>query len=272
MYSESLTVRILGDSSGLQQELSQIEQAISQLHDRISSTSQAGQQIGTALSRVSNATGPLQQISTLLSRITQQARSLSQQPITLNVRPAIAALNQLMQAINQVANQLRTLSLGGGGGGGRVPTAPPAGGGVDRVGRPFAGGGLVTGPSGIDRITTRLTAGEFVLNRSSVETLGHSFVSQLNQRPESILSDSRSQRPSLPAPLPVAPTSPRSRTRQPALSPSGTTSVIQHQSETTLQTINHFGGVSVHLQQMVDLPELLSSIESRQSALRNRRG
>lgn len=272
MYSESLTVRILGDSSGLQQELSNVEQSISQLHDRITSATQAGQQVGTALGRVANATGPLQQVSNLLSRVTQQARALSQQPITLNVRPAIAALNQLMQVINQVASQLRNLSLGGGGGGGGpapAPVAPPVG-GFDRTGRPFAGGGLVTGPSGIDRVATRLTAGEFVLNRFSVETLGHSFVAQLNQRPESILTDQRTNRP-LPSP-PTADPAARTRIASAVGLNSDSSSVIQQRSETNYQTINHFGGISVQLQQSLDLPDLLSSLESQQIALRNRRG
>ena len=96
-YSESLTVRILGDSSGLQRELDSVMQSLSTLQRDIESASRAGARIGDALSRVSRATGPLRQVSSLLTGVSQQARALSAQAISLNLAPAIAALQRLNQ-------------------------------------------------------------------------------------------------------------------------------------------------------------------------------
>ncbi|MCA9045119.1 MAG: hypothetical protein KDA69_12405 [Planctomycetaceae bacterium] len=273
-YTESLTVRILGDSSGLHQELSRVEQALNGLNERIESTNQAGAKISQVFQRVGNASRPLQQLGNLLNQVRQRAQALGQTPITLNVRPALAALQQLMSAITATANQLRALSFGGGG-----PSLPPAGPvgpavpNTSRTTRGFASGGLVSGPPGIDRVPTRLTAGEFVLSRSAVETLGHGFVNRLNQRPDQLSTEFRS-RPLPQASLALPPTQHASRHFQPHLQREPVTiqRTSQHNSETNHNTVNQIGGITVNVQQDVDLAGLLDSVQSQHVALRNRRG
>ncbi|MEZ5943796.1 MAG: hypothetical protein R3C18_20565 [Planctomycetaceae bacterium] len=276
-YTESLTVRILGDSSGLHQELSRVEQALNGLHERIESTNQAGAKISQVFQRVGNASRPLQQLGNLLNQVRQRAQALGQTPITLNVRPALAALQQLMSAIAATANQLRTLSFGGGG-----PSLPPLGPAgpvgpavpnTSRTTRGFASGGLVSGPPGIDRVPTRLTAGEFVLSRSAVETLGQGFVNRLNQRPDQFSTEFRS-RPLPQASLAPPPTQHVSRHFQPHLQREPVTIQrnSQHNTETNHNTVNQIGGITVNVQQDVDLAGLLDSVQSQHVALRNRRG
>lgn len=272
-YSESLTVRILGDSSQLQQELAQVEQTIDQLTERISSTSQSGQQIGVALSRVGSATTPLQQVSTLLSRVTQQANALSRQPISVNVQPAVTALGQLLQVLANVATRLRTLSLSGPSPAripGNAAAPPPA---VDRTGRPLAAGGLVSGPPGIDQVPARLTAGEFVLNRSAVETLGHGFVDRLNQRPDSLLSDQRRPQTShIPPTNRNTPPDNATALRRLPESPAPSQQLVRSHAETNHHTTNHFGGITVQVTQPQDMESLVHTLQSQQFNLRNRRG
>jgi len=280
-FSESLTVRILGDSSGLQRELSRVLQSIDDLHRRIESTTQATGQIGTALSRVSQATGPLQQVSSLLARISLQARSLSQQPVNLNVTPALNSLQRLMQSISAVASQLHNLAAASAVS--SMPTfAPLVGPSVAAPNtRRMASGGLIVGPTGIDKIPAQLTAGEYVLNQQTVQTLGPSFVDQLNQRPESILSTTqlRSTIPWNDLQRNAAPSA-TSRTSFKAAhaTASGHGANVSpvrasHASEAINQTTsNHFGGITVVVNQAGEVSELVQRIEQQQRALRNRRG
>ncbi|MCA9079319.1 MAG: hypothetical protein KDA58_02120 [Planctomycetaceae bacterium] len=316
-YSESLTVRILGDSSGLQRELDSVMQSLSTLQRDIESASRAGARIGDALSRVSRATGPLRQVSSLLTGVSQQARALSAQAISLNVAPAIAALQRLMQLAAAAAAQLQALSFTGpapvsspvasgsaGAGGGGAPTS--------RVGRGMASGGLVTGPTGIDRIPVRLSAGEYVLNQNAVRTMGHSLVDQLNQQPELMSQWQRSQTSlSLPvianagqsqlnnrpasqasaaaltaqrhssseARLPIRGEMPSSGANavapRPVFTSNAVTPSIQRtmvHEETHHNTSNHFGGITIHVQQSADLGDLVQNLDQQARTLRNRRG
>jgi hypothetical protein len=192
-FSESLTVRILGDSSQLQDELRSVSDQFDQLQRRMSEVSQGAQRIGQAFRQLSSATRPLQQLHQLLGQIHQQLRAISQQPVTLNVQPALQALQSLLKMAQAVAAQLQALGgigvpMGAPGGfpgmmgGGHVPA--PAGGGP----RGMISGGLVAGPPGIDRVPVRLTAGEFVLRREVVQRLGGTLLDRLNRTPDRPLS------------------------------------------------------------------------------------
>lgn len=177
MFTESLTIRILGDSSGLRRELEDVLRRLDALRQRIADVGSAGQQLAKSFSGLSQATTPLQQLSKLLTQITQQIRALSQTPIALNVQPALASLQRLFAMIEAVAARLRMISV--------LPTP--------YVGNPistgpalppkFAAGGLVLGPTGVDRIPALLTAGEFVLNRQTVAALGTDLLNSLNTSP-----------------------------------------------------------------------------------------
>ncbi len=141
MFSESLTVRILGDSSQLRQELTSTESLLETFQERLTSLANAGEQLGKLFAGLSRLTTPLQAVSKLIGQLTQQVRLLSETPVTLNVQPALAALQRLSGAIDQVAARLRMIAIslpvptgafpvfggvgGGGPGGGPLPGLPP---------------------------------------------------------------------------------------------------------------------------------------------------
>ena len=171
-FTESLTIRILGDSSNLQRALDGVTRRLSDLQTRLSRMGDVEQQIGRTVGRFSRMARPLDEVSRLLDHIAGQARLLGRIPINLNVAPAVNSLNVLSRLIDQIAVKARLLSIGGIGG---VPS--PAGGRVAR----FADGGLVSGANGIDRVPALLTAGEFVIRQPVVQQLGSSFLNALNQ-------------------------------------------------------------------------------------------
>jgi len=175
---ESLTIQILGDSSGLQQELSTVADMLSQLQDQLAGVSEGADNIGQAFAGLSSSLAPLKGLSGQLSLISQQLQQLANQPVTLNVQPALDALAQLMLSAQAVAMQLAALSMAS------LPALPPGmtgGMGGFPSPRAYAGGGLVTGPGGIDQVPARLTAGEFVLNPEAVAALGIRQLDRWNQ-------------------------------------------------------------------------------------------
>ena len=105
--------------------------------------------------------------------------------------------------------------------------------------RAYAGGGMVSGPGGVDRVPAMLTAGEFVIRRPAVQQLGAAFLSALNRS---------------------SPTNPR-----PVLlsgSPAARSTSIT----------NNVGGVTVHVTQVGEVAGVLRDLQFRESALRTRRG
>lgn len=234
MFTESLTVQILGDSSELQRELEQVAEGLDGLQSRLSEASEAGEQIGEGLGRAATAVPQLNQISAVLNRISQEARQLSQQSITLNVQPALNALAQLSAMIQAVSVQLQGLGAGGVGIPAdvhppRIPVGPvPV----------FSTGGLVEGPAGIDQVPAWLTAGEFVISRESTQRLGTTFLNAMN-----------SGRPSLTAAPEMAP---------------GPTQLTQ--------TTNHFGGITIEVTEAVELNDVVRDLRLQGAELRHRRG
>jgi hypothetical protein len=259
-FAESLTIRILGDSSGLARELELTEQALEGLQQQVTALAQGGERIGQSFAKLEAATTPLQQLSGLLSRVLQQTQNLSQQSISLNVQPALNSLMQLSAAIAGVSAQLRTLSLGNAAP--RLPALAPAAPGMpglDRVGRPYATGGLVSGPPGIDRVPARLSAGEFVLNRDTVSALGLPLLEVLNRQPTAL----------------TATPSPARQHSGPAaqhMIRSAESTRNWNQQETHQQTINHIGGIHVQIQQVADWQQVLDQFQQHQPFIRNRRG
>jgi hypothetical protein len=279
-FSESLTVRILGDSSGLRRELDEVVRQLGGLQERFSGLSSRSDRVGRSISDLSQATRPLQQISQWLTRVSQQVQALSQTPIGLNVQPALQALQQLMAAARAAAGVLQTLSIGPG----RPLHSSPAGEStnISRVPR-MAAGGLVTGPPGLDRVLTRLSAGEFVINRTSVEQLGAVFLQDLNSRAVLPQEPVFLGLPSARGPEKqvvreealVVPPGPRLglNSGEPAM-PSRS-NPLQHGP--TLQssmatTNNHFGGITIQVRETADVGALLRDLRLQGVQLRNRRG
>jgi hypothetical protein len=276
-FSESLTVRILGDSSGLRREIADVISEIANLQERLRGVSSSGDQLGRSVGNISAAIRPLQQVSQFLSRITQQVQALSQTPVSLNVQPALQALQQLMNAAQAAAGVLRLLSVG--------PVAPagpqpqPAAEGLDGNPRRMASGGLVTGQPGLDRIPAMLSAGEYVLNRGAVESLGTRLLDSMNLQTRRVLPDSLSAPlPSQPpARLSVVSSGVRDRPRSvvppaavlavpdPPRSPGAPTS-------THPATVNHFGGITIQVRETADVNSLVRDLRLQGITLRNRRG
>jgi hypothetical protein len=235
-FTESLTVRILGDSSQLKSELQSVLQDLAALRGQVEEATAVGQQVSEGFDRVSGAMRPLEQVSQMLARITAQAQGLSEMPISLNVQPALAALAQLSAAIQMIAAQLLALAalpIGVGGGG---PGGGGFGGGPIRQ---FADGGLVTGPAGRDAVPALLTAGEFVLSRAATDAIGVQFLQGINAR------------------------TPERPARGMAL---------REGAARVQQTTNHFGGITIQVAQPGGVNGIVRDLRLQGVQLRNRRG
>jgi hypothetical protein len=236
-FTESLTVRILGDSSQLKSELQSVLQDIGALRGQLEQATDVGQQVSDGFDRVSGAMRPLDQVSRLLGRITAQTQALGEQPITLNVQPALAALAQVSAAIQAIAAQLMALAALPIGLGGGVPGV--GGGGAGGPIRQFAEGGLVTGPLGRDTVPALLTAGEFVLSRAATEALGLEFLRGLNG----------------------------SVTQRAYRSPS-----LRDGASRVQSTTNHFGGITIQVAEAAGVNSVVRDLRLQGVHLRNRRG
>lgn len=240
-FGDAVVIRILADSSGVQGPLDDVHQRLDDLTAKVSQlagSSSAFQRLGAAISGLQT---PLQSIGRVVEQVQRQLDALSRTTVSLNISPAISALQTLSAMIANVQAQLNRLSMGpigpgGPGGGGGMPTLLPP----QTIGpiRQFADGGLVDGPDGVDRVPAWLTAGEFVLNRDAVRQLGVSFLQQMNSTPH----QHASSRPF--------------NAHEPA-APSITT---------------QFGGITIQVQHPSDLGSILDTLAIEELQLRNRRG
>jgi hypothetical protein len=124
MFAESLTVRILADSSGFRSDVDNVLSLLDRLKQSVQAVAEGGATLAGSLAQASRALGPLQQVSKLLAGIHSQMRAIAQTPLTINVGPAIASLAQLAGMIDAVAAKLSALSAAGG-----APAVGPSGGG-----------------------------------------------------------------------------------------------------------------------------------------------
>lgn len=228
MFTESLTVRLLGDSSQLQGELESVAGRVEELAGRLSAVQGGFDRAGRSASSLGVAVAPLQNVARAIDQVQGKLDQLSRTSVSLNVSPALNALAMLSQAVSQVASQLASLF---------IAAAPIGGGGGEPTGMRFASGGLVTGPGGIDRVPALLTAGEYVLQASAVERLGIGFLEAINQ----------------------SGWKPGRVARGESVSGSGTVT-------------NHFGGITIQVEQVGRLDEVLDTVMSEESRLRARRG
>ena len=230
--NESLTIKILGESSGFSRELDRVSSRITDLENRLSGVDIASQRLSSSLQALQNAVQPIQRVSQALDKLRQQLTTLSNTPISLNVQPALNALSQLQQQIASTRSQLQALqgmSLGSGG---------MTGGTIG-----FANGGYVSGRPGLDRIPAMLTAGEFVVRESAVNQLGVRFLTTLNEQQTT------------PHQARATPWQATENSRSPSVS-----------------NQTNFGGVNIHVQQVSDLSGLMRELEAGGVRLRNRRG
>ncbi len=253
-FSESLTVRILADSSQLSQELDAVISRMNSFNQQLEQIGRSQRGLTSLARRLRALRSPLGQVSSMLRRVILQVRQLSGMSVSLNVSPALQALAQLSAAIARVAAQLA--ALGGGGGGRGIPGGVPSGGGIpgggfsgggSRTGgavspggfsggvRGFSQGGLVRGPGGVDQVPAMLSAGEFVMQRSAVDQLGGSFLEGLNRSRASSQASSDLQSP-------------------------------------VEQTVNQFGEITIQVSQSLDLDEIVNDLQFAGHQLRNRRG
>lgn len=287
-FSESLTVRILGDSSQLQRELDTVLQRFENLKSRISEASNLSRQFSSSLSRLSQVSGPLQQVGNLLSRIAQQLQLISQRPVTVNVNSALQSLNQLTAAAQQAAASIQAISAMS-----AIGTVPggtitnPTSGGAPRL---LASGGLVTGAPGIDRVPARLTAGEFVMSRSATERLGLGFLERLNSGDQAGLAESDRKTHSIRSggifsvsepvrqgaqqlsslQLPERTHTSSAVTTGGSAAGSRVNSSTHYDQSTRVQ--NRFGGVSIHVSTPGDVESLIRDFERRDVSRRIRQG
>lgn len=232
-FTESLTVRILGDSSQLKAELQDAVRNLESLQSTVGQLTSAGDRIRDGFSSALGATRPLEQLSQLVGRIVDQVTLLNQTPIAINVEPALQSLAQLSQAIESVAAQLAALSAmaaAGGAGGPAVEGGPI---------RTFGDGGLVSGPAGRDVVPSLLTAGEYVLSQETTAVLGSEFLDALNSL------------------------SARTVTRAPA---------VEMAAVRSQQTTNHFGGITIQVAGASAVNDVVRDLRLQGVQLRNRRG
>lgn len=237
-FSQSLTVRILADSSQFRQELESITSQLESFKSTTASLGNASQGISRIGTQISNLSRPLQSTIQLTRQLRQQLQAISRISVNVNVSPAINSLTRLSSTILQVMAQLRALNTISVGPAPSPSTGPsfPTTGFTPRIG--FANGGLVSGTPGRDRIPAMLTAGEFVLRQPSVNQLGLTFLRALNRNPRTSIS----------------------ATRRPA------------QHSTTHQTHNQIGDINVHIQHPQSLPNLMQNVQDLQRTLRLHRG
>ncbi|ADG69370.1 hypothetical protein Plim_3557 [Planctopirus limnophila DSM 3776] len=243
MYSESLTLRILADSSELESRLGDLGRQLSSLQSSTDRLSSSASRL-TGAFQMTSAMNSVERLSRSLQALQRQVQQISGTPLNLNVSPALAAIASVSRALSQLARQVSTFPSMTGSGylplgtGSFLPTGTGSsyGGGSTTNTRRFATGGLVTGPPGIDRIPALLTAGEYVLSSEVVQRLGLGNLSQLS-----------------------AAASGSSR----AIAPPATVQNSHHQS---------IGELHVHMAQTLDLASFTENLAADAQRLRHRRG
>lgn len=310
-FTESLTVHILGDSSGLQQELERVLEQLGGLSEQFAASATSQSDFAAGLLQLSEGVATLQLLGETLSQVGTQLDELSQQTISLNDDPALQSLQLLTQTALSAAWAIQSISslpiglpagtgFGGPGMGGLFPGGGFGGFGVGGEPiRQFAGGGLVAGPTGIDQIAARLTAGEYVLNRTSVQFLGVPFLEQLNAAPQRFSAATAAtgaplaaalatplattigdlppvaafSRQELAAPLSLA-WGGRKQARAldggPATGNSG--AGLQSFRSGGTQTTNHFGGITIQVRNQLETEDLLRQLQQQGIGNRIRRG
>jgi len=242
--TESLTIEIQGDSSGLSQALDSALAKVESLQTAADNAASAAGSVGSRLASVATAMQPLQLVSQQLTRISQQAQVLSQQSITLNVQPALSALQSLMSAIQAVASRLSSLSLTGGG-----PIRGPVGGGAGTLGG-SGGAGAASTADAASRSLTSLVVSTAPYSLDS----GNGISLATGQAP-------------------LVDFVPSARRNTSPLSPSdsrGASSLSTFDQSSS--TVNHFGGITIEVRETGDINALMRDLRLQGLSTRHRQG
>ena len=188
-FLETLTVRIEGESSGLERELDRVVGRVEELGSRLSSVGSQTGSFERIREGLSQAVGPAERLGRQLDQVATKLAEIGRIPVTINANAALATLASLNAGIDATAARLRSLAGGqtalSAAQGFGAPAAPASGiaSGAAAIPR-LAGGGTVRGPAGWDRVPAWLSAGEFVVSRPTVEAVGLEFLEALNRTPE----------------------------------------------------------------------------------------
>ena len=269
--TESLTIEIQGDSSGLSQALDDALARVESLHSAADSASSSAAGIGGRLASVSTALQPLQQVGQQLSRISQQAQALSQQPITLNVQPALSALQSLMSAIQTVAAQLSAISTFGGRSGGGYGGGPRGDSGSGP--RSSAGG---SSPGSSSSLSTGMSS---PMSAPYLNILTQSTFAQSSAQASPPIADA-SQLPvrdmfpaSQSGSFPGGENDSRVMSRGSTSFSSGASSLDRStQLDHSSSTINHFGGITIEVRETADVNSLMRDLRLQGLSTRHRQG
>ncbi len=288
-FSESLTIRILGDSSQFQQELESVTKQITDLQFRLSQVSDLAVQLGSAFSRLNGMLRPLIQVNRQLGQIEVRIRRINRLPIVINVTQALNALAALLSMLNAVIARMQAISAipsrvvgapvsastgGATGGTGGGAAAPPSGGVRNPIGAGMNSGGLVTGRAGVDRVPAMLSSGEFVMRRSAVQEVGTNLLFSMNRDGLQSLPKEKSS---------------TSRGFNGQGTDSGMSErlfrFLKKRDQNNLSaertggaggsgesTVNHHGDISIQVQQAVDVNSIIRDLRFADYRLRNRRG
>lgn len=262
MFSESLTVRILADSSSFRGELDNALSQLDRFRESVRTSATAGSTLADSFSQLSQAIGPLQQISKLLSGIGQQIRAIGQTPLTIDVSQAIGSLMSLLNMIDMVAARLRALSmptsLPGVGGPGGIPGGGPPG-VAPGVGGPLPG---LPGKYG--------ATAPFIAAAMSGPRSAAALRMPIAPEPRDVIVN-------LPALAEPAITGDRIASPTPAPSLAGSsdaygTTASRAAVPAESSTTNHFGGITIQVRETADVNTLVRDLRLQGIHLRNRRG
>jgi hypothetical protein len=276
MFSESLTVRILGDSSHLRGELDATLGLLDAFEKRLAGLGAVGERLSAGLGGMTSTVGSLELLSQLLTGLQQRLESLRQSPLTINVQPALAALGKLSAAIEAVASRLAGLAAmsaasGAKGGGasplGVVPSPASRAATASAAASPFTATATSAalpdrspladsfpGGSAAGHLPSRLATSE------QMPLLAAVAVPRFHRLPEA-----SSETPSTDAALTAFLThSPRPEV---PLAVSRTAA-----APPPVMTTNHFGGITIQVREAADVNTLIRDLRLQGIHLRNRRG
>lgn len=276
MFSESLTVRILGDSSHLRGELDATLGLLDAFEKRLAGLGAVGERLSAGLGGMTSSMGSLELLSQWLTGLQQRLESLRQTPLTLDVQPAFAALGKLSAAIEAVAARLAGLAAmsaaaGPKGGGatpqGAVPSSASMAATAAAAASPFTAAATSAvlpdrsppadsfpGGNAVGRLPSRLATSEQRLLLAAVAAprfFGLPEASSETPPIDAALTAFLDHSPRPEVPLAVSRTAP---------------------TPPPVTTTNHFGGITIQVREAADVNTLIRDLRLQGIHLRNRRG
>ncbi len=178
-FNESLTVRIEGDSSGLDTALEASCGGSDELQGRLQRVGSAASGLDGIASRLTAAVAPAESFTRSLDRVTASIQANRTDADHAEHRPGARGRCATQRAVG--GNFFASAGMGSGKWGRTLRESA-----VELVWKrrktaaEVGGRRLVRGPSGTDRVPAWLTAGEYVVSRPAVERVGLDFLEGLN--------------------------------------------------------------------------------------------